>query len=114
MIYSHNGTYNAVIIDFDETQIIKDNTRPCFRYSGYHAPEIVLYDDFYDEKSEIFAVGVIMWELLFGDCPFGGYNFFGRVIAKSWGDYEQNSDSYHRKVADALMHLNSQKHGGVI
>ena len=105
MIYSHRDTYAAVIIDFDETQKIKNDTRACFRYSGYHAPEIVLYDDFYDEKSEIFAVGVMMWELLFGNCPFGGYSFFGRVIATSWDDYERNSNSYHRNVADALLNL---------
>lgn len=107
MIHSSNSTYAAVIIDFDETQKTTDDTRACFRYSGYHAPEIVLYDDLYDEKSEIFAVGVIMWELLFGDCPFGGYSFFGRVIAKSWDDYERNSASHHQKVTDALMNLKS-------
>ena len=105
MIHSRKDTYAAVIIDFDETQKIKNDTRACFRYSGYHAPEIVLYDDCYDEKSEIFAVGVMMWELLFGNCPFGGYSFFGSVIAKSWDDYERNSNSYHRKVEDALLNL---------
>lgn len=82
MIYSHRDTYAAVIIDFDETQKIKNDTRACFRYSGYHAPEIVLYDDFYDEKSEIFAVGVMMWELLFGNCPFGGYSFLGVLLLR--------------------------------
>ena len=47
----------------------------------------------------------MMWELLFGNCPFGGYSFFGRVIATSWDDYERNSNSYHRNVADALLNL---------
>lgn len=108
MVYSRDGTYGAVIIDFDETQEIKEDTRACFRFSGYHAPEIVMHDDLYDEKSEIFAVGIIMWELLFGECSFGGYDFFGAVIARSWSDYENNKTEYHRKTADALMTMKTQ------
>lgn len=105
MIHDQNGKNDVAIIDFDETQEMNAATKPCFRYSGYHAPEIVLYDDIYDEKSEIFAVGIIMWELLFGDCPFGGYNYFGAVIAKSWDEYHRNSSYYHQKTSSALMTL---------
>lgn len=105
MLHLLDGVYSAVIIDFDETQKKNDDTRPCFRFSGYHAPEIVIDDDSYDEKSEIFAVGVIMWELLLGECPFGGYNYFGGIIAKSWNHYEQNRNYYHQQMVDALMIL---------
>mgnify|MGYP001062800602 CR=1 FL=1 len=105
MIHNQNGKSIVTIIDFDETQKMNATTKPCFRYSGYHAPEIVLYDNTYDEKSEVFAVGVIMWELLFGNCPFSGYNYFGAVIAKSWDEYQRNSHYYHQKVTSALMTL---------
>ena len=30
-----------------------------------------------DDKTDIFAVGIIMWELLFGRCPFAGPDFNG-------------------------------------
>lgn len=105
MVHNQNGKNSAVIIDFDETQKMNTTTKPCFRYNGYHAPEIVLYNENYNEKSEVFAVGIIMWELLFGNCPFGGYNYFGAVVAKSWDEYQRNSHYYHQKVSLALMTL---------
>lgn len=107
MIYSREPIYIPVIIDFDETEEVNDNTQACFRFSGYHAPEVVINNNSYDEKAEVFAVGIIMWELLFGKCPFGGYDFFGAIIANSWEEYEKNSNEYHQKVKDALMTLDS-------
>ena len=95
----------AVIIDFDEMQSITPETRACFQYNGYQAPEIVFDNDVYDDKSEMFTVGVILWELTLGKCPFGGYDFFGRVIADSWDNYTQNRAFYNDRVKNALNNL---------
>lgn len=105
MLNSKDGKITAVIIDFDEMQKIDLKMKACFRYNGYHAPEIVFGDKAYDERSEIFALGVIMWELLFGTCTFGGYDFFGRIINTSWMEYEQNKEVYHSRVAEKLKTL---------
>ncbi len=95
----------AVIIDFDEMQPITPRTKACFRYNGYQAPEIVFDNAMYDDKSEMFAFGVIAWELIFGKCPFGGYDFFGKVIESSWDKYAESSDTYNNNVKNALKLL---------
>ena len=95
----------AVIIDFDEMQPITPQTKACFRYNGYQAPEIVFDNAMYDDKSEMFTLGVTMWELLFGKCSFGGYDFFGRVIEDSWDKYYENSQFYNDNVKNALKSL---------
>ncbi|MBR5488684.1 MAG: protein kinase [Firmicutes bacterium] len=100
-----DGETISAVIDFDEMQKQSEDTRPCFRFSGYHAPEIVLHDESYDEKSEMFSLGVIMWELLFGSCPFGGYDYFGRVIAESWAKYEKNAEDCHAEVREGIKRL---------
>ena len=105
LLDSVNGRKRAVIIDFDEIKPYGDAVEPCFRYNGYQAPEIVLTNTSYDNKSEVFSVGVMMWELLYGDCQFGGYNYFGKVIEHSWQEYENNSDYYNEQVKRAICRL---------
>lgn len=105
MLTKEKYRIKAVIIDFDEIQLMRPKTRACFRYSGYQAPEIVFDNDTYDDKSEIFAVGTILWELVFGNCPFGGYDFFGRVIENYWDNYIENPIFYNNKVKIALKSL---------
>lgn len=95
----------AVIIDFDEMQPITPQTKACFRYNGYQAPEVVFDNAMYDDKSEMFALGVTMWELIFGKCPFGGYDFFGKIIENSWDKYTKHSEFYNNNVKNALKSL---------
>lgn len=105
MLDSQDGTITAVIIDFDELEQIGEDTRACFPYSGYHAPEVVLHNAVYDNKSEMFALGVILWELVLGKCAFGGYDFFGRVIENSWDVYVENQEYYNNLVKKAIAAL---------
>ena len=37
----------------------------------------MLYNSDYNDKSEVFIVGVIFWELIYGECPFAGLKFGG-------------------------------------
>lgn len=105
MLTRKDKKIKAVIIDFDEMQKVSKDTKACFQYSGYQAPEIVYNNDMYDDKSEMFTVGVIFWELLFGECHFGGYDFFGKVIANSWDEYAGKSEFYNSEVKKALKCL---------
>lgn len=105
MLTRKDKKIKAVIIDFDEMQKVSKDTKACFQYSGYQAPEIVYNNDIYDDKSEMFTVGVIFWELLFGECNFGGYDFFGKVIANSWDEYAGKSEFYNSEVKKALKSL---------
>ena len=105
MLTKKDNKVKAVIIDFDEMKKISQHEKACFQYSGYQAPEIVYNNDEYDDKSEMFTVGVIFWELLFGKCPFGGYDFFGKVIANSWDEYSKKSEFYNCEVKRALKEL---------
>lgn len=102
MLTKDNKKISAVIIDFDDMQPMKAETKACFRYNGYQAPEIIFDDDTYDDKSEMFTVGVILWELVSGRCPFGGYDFFGKIIEESWDNYTKKPEYYNNRVKDAL------------
>lgn len=109
MLHSQNGRTKAVIIDFDEIEFANSNTKACFCYSGYQAPEIVLQNAVYDEKTEIFAVGVMFWELLFGYCPFAGYDYFGQHIELSWEAYRVNKVNIEHKIKTAISQINKYK-----
>lgn len=106
VMFDHiNENKRAVIIDFDDALPYCERIEPCFRYNGYHAPEVVLYNEAFDNKSEVFTVGVIMWELLFGRCRFGGYDFFGKIIERSFENYQSNSSFYIKQVKKAIKSL---------
>ena len=98
---------STYIIDFDQAEKINGKNKACFRFSGYNAPEIVLNDDIYDEKSEVFVVGVIMWEMLFGECPFSGYSFFGGIIENSWDSYFLNKEYYSEILISSIEKMPS-------
>ena len=105
MLSSEEGRIRAVIVDFDEMRQISSKTRACFRFNGYHDPDVVFHDRVYDAKAETFAAGVILWELFLGKCPFAGYDLFGKAIEGSWEGYQQNKERYHQRVRRALMNL---------
>lgn len=96
---------STYIIDFDQAEKINGKNKACFRFSGYNAPEIVLYDDIYDEKSEVFVAGVIMWEMLFGECPFSGYSFFGEIIEDSWDRYFSQKEYYSKALISSIKKI---------
>lgn len=105
MLHSKANKLIAVIVDFDEMKLAGPDTRACYRYSGYNAPEIVLYDSIYDDKAEIFPVGVVLWELLFGECQFAGYSFFGKYINESWEEYKKNKEQIEQKTCVAIKNI---------
>ncbi|AQN68650.1 protein tyrosine kinase (PTK) family protein [Saudi moumouvirus] len=67
--------YNARVADFGFARIKAENTTmtrcgtPCWT-----APEIIRGEK-YDEKTDVFSFGIVMWEVLTGKEPFAGYNF---------------------------------------
>ncbi len=105
LLDNSNGIIKPIIIDLDDALPFQDRIEPCFRYNGYHAPEIVLLNEPFDNKSEVFSVGVIMWELLFGQCEFGGYDLFGRIIDQSWEIYQKQPLYYNEQVKKAIQLL---------
>lgn len=109
MLHSKNKETVAVIIDFDEMQLLTTETKPCFRYSGYQAPEIVRNDSVYDQKAEIFIVGVIFWELLYGECPFAGYDFFGKYIEVSWEYYRKHKTLIESRIQNEILNIEEYK-----
>jgi len=105
MLSSKQGRVCATIVDFDEMRHITPQTRACFRFNGYHEPDVVFHDSVYDDKAEMFAAGVILWELFLGKCHFAGYDLFGKVIENSWEEYLQNQESCHHRVKEALRNV---------
>ncbi len=82
--------------------------------TGYHDPEDLNYERV-DEKSDIFATGVIMWELLFGNCPFAGCNL-GKIskskaiikLDKSL-QWLRDNENISKNCKDLLLKLLSPK-----
>jgi len=110
MLHIEDGKLYAVIIDFDEMRALSPQTKACYRYNGYNAPEIVLTNAYYDERAEVFAVGVMFWELLFGVCPFAGYKFFGCYIENSWEVFMDNKDFFESKTKNAIKTISNSQH----
>lgn len=60
------------IIDFG---LSKDFTRECLKTKVgtplYYAPEILTSEGTYTEKCDIWSIGIILYNILTGDYPFG-------------------------------------------
>ena len=80
IVFSSNDmAYETKIIDFGLATLIKE---PEFLYKrcgtpGFVAPEIIKLknDQKYDEKCDIFSIGVIFYILLIGKLPFKSSNY---------------------------------------
>lgn len=105
MLNTENKQSRAIIIDLDDIMPKEICIDPCFKYNGYHAPEIVIDGTRYSEKSEMFSVGIMMWELLFGKCPFAGYSFFGKIVENSWDDFWKEQTKYEKRTQTAIKRV---------
>ena len=68
----------------------------------YVAPEVL--KGCYNEKCDIWSVGVIMFYLLSGTQPFGGTNNFSVFKAVSRGDFKFKSDKW-KEISQSAKNL---------
>ena len=74
--YYHNNEefYNIKLLNFGSSTFMeKQNNVENLNYPLYVSPEI--FDNNYNIKNDIWSIGVVMYELLFGFIPFYGENY---------------------------------------
>lgn len=69
-------TKNTLDIDegLDETQILEESSSPIMGTPRFMAPEQFSGSDTLDERTDIYAIGVIMYSIFNGQPPFSGAN----------------------------------------
>lgn len=82
MLHNEDGNVTCFIIDAGNITSVSPGLKVFHYEAGYYDPEIVGGNRDFDGKAEVFSVGVVLWQLLYGDCPFAGYNFFAKHYSK--------------------------------
>ena len=65
-----NGKYEIKLGNFEQVIPIKDNKSESLDSFYYTAPEIINGDK-YDEKSDLWSFGITLYDMYFGDLPYG-------------------------------------------
>ena len=70
------------LMDFGISRFLKDNPKDHAKFSGtpyYMSPEQANTDAILDHQSDIFSLGLVLYELLAGKRPFEGKNFYETI-----------------------------------
>jgi predicted Ser/Thr protein kinase len=101
-------TYRAMLTDFGITKIKDTNTLTGTKVIGtidYMAPEQILSARDVDHRADIYALGILLYELLVGQCPFEGVP--GQVlfahIQQPAPDPCDRNPNIPRPIANAIM-----------
>ena len=62
--------YSVKLGEFSKAIYFKDNVSECLNSYYYSAPEIINGEK-YDEKCDIWSFGIVLYDLYFGDLPYG-------------------------------------------
>ena len=87
ILFESNDALNVKLLDFGNSRKMGENEamHGVFGTAYYVAPE-VLYGD-YDEKCDIWSIGVILYMLLSGNPPFNGHSDIQIIEAVKKGEY---------------------------
>jgi eukaryotic-like serine/threonine-protein kinase len=102
-----DGTTRVKVLDFgiskivDKAEVGLTTTRSMLGSPGYMSPEQVKSAKAVDERTDIWALGVIMWEMLTGEIAFDGETL-GEVFAKIREDTLASVSSKRPDVPAAL------------
>ena len=110
VIYSHNKSIlhqdirpGNIIIDIDNVRLINfaiyrsENQSQSF----YLAPEIIIGSSEYNIKSEIYSLGIIMYQMFTGKLPFEGKSH-ADIINKILNQDIPSMNTYKSSIPDAL------------
>ncbi len=100
---------NPKIIDFGLARKFQDLNKGNNRYAAtpaYTAPEIFLKKKL-TKKVDIFAFGILMWEILSEEIPFDGFDTFlikKKILAKELPSFKNIQSSYANIIKSCLNH----------
>ena len=107
-----NGKYKIKLGNFDKAIFIKDNISEPLDNYYYTAPEIINGDK-YDEKSDLWSFGITLYDIYFGDLPYGYKPSKIKIIkALSTQDnfhYEKSGFPLLDIIFDGLLKINPKE-----
>ena len=107
-----NDGYSVKLGEFCKAIYIKENTSEPIDRVLYTAPELINGEK-YDEKCDLWSFGLILYELYFGDLPYGYRPTKNRVI-KAVNDeknfhLQKSKISSLDKILDGLLKINPEQ-----
>ena len=107
----NKGKYEIKLGNFDQAIYIDDNKSEPLDSFYYTAPEIINGDK-YDEKSDLWSFGITLYDLYFGDLPYGYKPSKMKIIkalsSKENFKYEKSNIPLLDKLFEGLLQLNPE------
>ena len=107
----NNGKYEIKLGNFEQAILIDDNKSEPLDSYYYTAPEIINGDK-YDEKSDLWSIGITLYDMYFGDLPYG-YKPSKIKIIKALSNkdnfkYEKSNIPILDSIFDGLLKINPE------
>ena len=107
----NNGEYQIKLGNFEEAIFTKDNKSEPFDSFYYTAPEIINGEK-YDERSDLWSIGITLYDLYFGDLPYGYKPSKMKIIkalsSKDNFNYEKTNIPLLDAIFDGLLQINPE------
>ena len=107
-----NGKYQIKLGNFFEAIYTKNNKSEPLDSFYYTAPEIINGDK-YDEKSDLWSIGITLYDMYFGDLPYGYKPSKMKIIkalsSKDNFHYEKSNIPILDYIFDGLLKLNPKE-----
>ena len=107
----NNGKYQIKLGNFEQAILIDDNKSEPLDSFYYTAPEIINGDK-YDEKSDLWSFGITLYDMYFGDLPYGykpsKMKIIKAISSKDNFHYEKSNIPILDYIFDGLLKLDPE------
>lgn len=92
----------AKLCDFGDMRIVAENMTPKVGTVSYMAPEVLSAEE-YTNKADVYSYGVLLWEIISREEPYGEEEFMFEIIEKVQSGYRLPLPPYCPKNVASLI-----------